>query len=293
MTKQEILESNDYKELMMPVDTNISINKVILSDENKEKVKQFLAETAARDLFRKYGLEPMNRILMYGDSGTGKTFLSKALSKHMGYTMFYVDIAKALSEKTVASNISKVFALSNALGNSILFFDECDGIAWARDRVSPDGDTARIATNSLFQHLDQMNTTNIVIGATNMLHRLDPAFERRFNLKMEFRKPKGELNPTIRKFLFKDFKYIQDMDEQDRLSMDRRVSDRLSYYEIQGAVERAMKDSLLRNTLVVKETEIYNILASIAQIKNRFGTDVTNEESFNSPKNTFTQNGVY
>lgn len=289
MTRQEILESKDYKELMMPVDTNISINKVILSDENKEKIKQFLAETAARDTFRKYHLEPMNRILMYGDSGTGKTFLSKALANYMRYTMFYVDIAKALSEKTVAANISKVFQLSNALGNSILFFDECDGIAWARDRVSPDGDTARVATNSLFQHLDQMNPTNVFIGATNMLHRLDPAFERRFNLKMEFRKPKGALDPTIRKFMFKEFTYVQDMNEQDRLSMDRRVSDKLSYFEIQGAVERAMKDSLLRNTLVVKETDLYNILASIAQIKNRFGTDVSDEKSFNSPINTFTK----
>lgn len=289
MTRQEVLESKDYKELMMPVDTNISINKVILSDENKEKIKQFLAETAARDTFRKYHLEPMNRILMYGDSGTGKTFLSKALANYMRYTMFYVDIAKALSEKTVAANISKVFQLSNALGNSILFFDECDGIAWARDRVSPDGDTARVATNSLFQHLDQMNPTNVFIGATNMLHRLDPAFERRFNLKMEFRKPKGALDPTIRKFMFKEFTYVQDMNEQDRLSMDRRVSDKLSYFEIQGAVERAMKDSLLRNTLVVKETDLYNILASIAQIKNRFGTDVSDDKSFNSPINTFTK----
>lgn len=289
MTRQEILESKDYKELMMPVDTNISINKVILSDENKEKIKQFLAETAARDTFRKYHLEPMNRILMYGDSGTGKTFLSKALANYMRYTMFYVDIAKALSEKTVAANISKVFQLSNALGNSILFFDECDGIAWARDRVSPDGDTARVATNSLFQHLDQMNPTNVFIGATNMLHRLDPAFERRFNLKMEFRKPKGALDPTIRKFMFKEFTYVQDMNEQDRLSMDRRVSDKLSYFEIQGAVERAMKDSLLRNTLVVKETDLYNIFASIAQIKNRFGTAISDEKSFSSPINTFTK----
>lgn len=290
MTKQEILNSKEYKELIMPVNTNISLNSVILSTENKEKIKSFLAETKARDLFRQHGLEPMNRILMYGDSGTGKTYLSKALTNYLGYTMFYVDIAKALAEKTVAQNIAKVFTLSNDVGNSVLFFDECDGIAWARDRISADGDTARIATNSLFQYLDQMNPTNIVIGATNMLHRLDPAFERRFNLKMEFRKPVGALEPTIRKFLFKEFKFVKDMDDEDRKSMDRRVSSKLSYFEIQGAVERAMKDTLLRHdvNLEVRETAVYNILASIAQIKNRFGTDISDETSFDRPKNTFT-----
>ena len=58
--------------------------------------------------------------------------------------------------------------------------------AWQRDTGGADTGTIRRATNSIFQYLDQMNKTNIFVSATNMLHRLDPAFERRFNLKMEF-----------------------------------------------------------------------------------------------------------
>ena len=68
-----------YNRLIMPVDTNITLDSVILSDENKQKIKDFLRELAYRDKLYEYGLEPMNRILMYGASGSGKTYLSKAL----------------------------------------------------------------------------------------------------------------------------------------------------------------------------------------------------------------------
>jgi len=66
-----------YEEFIMPVDTNIKLESVILSDENKEKISAFIKETQYRDKLLAYGLQPMNRILMYGASGTGKTFLSK------------------------------------------------------------------------------------------------------------------------------------------------------------------------------------------------------------------------
>lgn len=121
MNRDEIL--NKYKHLFMEVDNNIDINSVLLSDENKLKIKEFLREYGSKDRLASYGLKPMNRILMYGDSGTGKTFLTKALSNYMKYTMLYVDIAKSLSEDTVAQNISDIFVCANALKNCIIFFD--------------------------------------------------------------------------------------------------------------------------------------------------------------------------
>ena len=94
-----------WDELIMPVDTNISFDSVILSDENKEKYKAFIKEQQYRDVLYEYGLEPMNRLLLYGASGTGKTFSLKALSNLLDYTMVYVDIAKALTDGNVAKNI--------------------------------------------------------------------------------------------------------------------------------------------------------------------------------------------
>ena len=279
---------NEYKEIydefIMPVDTNISLESVILSDENKDKISAFLKETEYRDQLIEYGLEPMNRILMYGASGCGKTYLSKALSNHLGYTMLYIDIAKSLTDDTVSKNISKIFQLANYLGHCVLMLDECDAIAWQRDTNNSDTGTIRRATNSIFQHLDQMVSTNVFISATNMLHRLDPAFERRFNLKMEFRRPELDIKDAIKRFIFSKFIIVDDVDSTTETIIARRAGQyaKLSYYEIQGLVERAMKRAVLNNTNKVYTSDIYKDLAIAMRVKINFKTDEDPEEIFHS-----------
>lgn len=272
--------------LLMEVDTNISLDSVILSDINKQKVNDFLRETQYRDKLIKYRLQPMNRLLFYGDSGCGKTFLSKALANHLHYTMLYIDIANAISNGSVAENISEVFKYANAKGNCIIFLDECDSIAWNRDTdKNSDGGTIRRATNSLFQQMDQMNPHNIIIAATNMLYRLDAAFERRFNQKLEFRRPNQSLDSIIDKFLFKDlgFRIEKDLSEVTKSVVEKKMC--TSYYEIQGVVERAMKDAIMSDTLIISETYIYKKLVEVMDIKVTFKTDKPDEkEAFILPR---------
>ena len=277
-----------WDNLLMPVDTNIALDDVILSPENQQKIQGFIKETTYRDKLLEYGLEPANRILMYGASGTGKTYLSKALSNHLGYTMLYVDIAKALTDDSVARNISDVFTLANYIKHCIIFFDECDAIAWNRDSNNSDTGTIRRATNSIFQYLDQMDHTNIFISCTNMLQRLDAAFERRFNLKMEFRRPSLDLDECIKHFLYKKFTLDDDVNEDKRGIVKRRAKEnvKLSYYEIQELVKKAMKRSILNDTNVVKTSDIYNDFALAMNIKIAFGTEDDKESIFHN-RNTY------
>lgn len=273
-----------WDEFIMPVDTNISMESVILSPENEEKFKTFIKEQEYREKLLEYGLEPMNRILMYGASGCGKTYSSKALSNYLGYTMLYIDIAKALTDDTVSKNIAAIFKLANHLGNCEIMLDECDAIAWQRDTGNSDTGTIRRATNSIFQYLDQMNPSNIFISATNMLHRLDPAFERRFNMKMEFRRPELDIKEAIQKFIFPKFSIVDDVDATTESIIARRAGQyaKLSYYEIQGLVERAMKRAVLHDTNKVYTSDIYRDLAIAMRVKIQFKTDDDPEEIFHN-----------
>lgn len=275
-----------YDELLMPVDTNIKISSVILSDENQRKLAEFLKENEFRDKLVSYGLTPMNRLLFYGASGTGKTFLTKALSNHMGYTMLYVDIAKALSDNTIAHSVSDIFKLGNYLGKCIIFFDECDSIAWNRDAGMADSGMIRRATNSLFQSLDQMDTSNIFIAATNLLHKLDSAFERRFNMRFEFRRPELNIKDAIKKFILPKFVIIDDVDSTTEDIVGRRAKQyaKLSYYELQGLVERAMKTAVISGTNKVYTSKIFDDLAIAMSVKLRFKTALDSEEIFKSPE---------
>jgi len=270
----------DKNQLFMDVETGISLSSVILSEENREKIAEFTREYKYGKRFKAYGLDPMNRLLFFGASGTGKTYLAKALANDLGFTMLYVDIAKSLSDGNVAKNISEIFETANRLKKCILFFDEADSIAWNRDSITSESGVVRRATNSIFQSLDQMDVSNVFIAATNMLHRLDPAFERRFNLKLEFRRPEETFKASIKKFKHKDFVLLDDVDKTVQDIVERRKT--LSYYEIKGVVERAMKRAIMNETNIIKTSDIYKDLAIAMRIKVKFGTDSDDEVTFKS-----------
>lgn len=262
-----------YKEIydasVMPVDTNISFDSVILSDENKAKYDKFIKEYIARDRLREYGLSNMNRLLLYGASGTGKTYSLKALSNLLGLNMLYVDIAKALTDGNVSRNISNIFELGNYVGNCLIFFDECDAIAWNRDSGGTDRGDIRRATNSIFQCLDQMRYDNVFASATNLLHRLDVAFERRFNLKLYFSRPTLDLDECIKRFTFDKFIINDDVDETVRDIVKRRARQysKLSYYGIEEVIKREMKSAVLNDTNIVNTSNIYSSLATEMNFK--------------------------
>lgn len=272
---------------IMQVNTNISFDSVILSDENKQKYKELIKEQQYREKLVSYGLRPSNRLLLYGASGTGKTFSLKALSKLLNVTMIYIDIAKSLSDNTVSQNISDIFKLGNYIADhydgGILFLDECDAVAWNRDAsVNADSGTLRRATNSLFQHLDQMDYRLIFASATNLLQRLDPAFERRFDIKMRFTRPNSDIDSDIKHFLYSKFVLNDDVDKTKKDIIKRRAKNnvKLSYYEIENIVNNAMKRAVLRDSNIVNTSEIYDELAMHMNFKVRVGTENDPPEIF-------------
>lgn len=282
-----------WDELIMNVNTDISFDRVILSDENRKKYEQFIKEYEYRYKLVEYGLEASNRLLLFGASGTGKTFSLKALSNLLDITMIYVDIAKSLSEGNIARNISNLFKLGNYIaetyGGALLFLDECDAVAWNRDaNISAESGNIRRATNSIFQGMDNMNINMIVASATNLRHRLDNAFERRFGIKMMFTRPTMDLDEAIRHFLLPKFLLNDDVDDSVREIIKRRAKQnvKLSYYEIEELVKTAMKRAILNDTNIVDTSLIYEDLAANMNFKVKLGTNLDDEKIF-SNNNTY------
>lgn len=263
------------RQSLMDVDTNINMSDVILSNENTEKFQQFIREQKNKEKLIEAGLMPMNRILMFGATGTGKTYSTKALSNLLGYTMLYVDIAKALESNDVAKNVAVIFTVANHLKECLIMLDECDAVAWNRDLTTggEEQTKARRATNSIFQQLDQMDSSNVFIAATNLAHKLDPAFKRRFDMQMFFQKPNMDIDDALLHFLHKDkFKYIDDVETNIRDIAKRRANSKistLSYDELQIIVEIAMKEAVLDGTYEVRSSRLYN------ELSNRLGLNHT------------------
>lgn len=261
-----------YMQFCLPDDlSKLTINSVILSEENKKLIDGFLVETEYKSKFVKYGLAPVNRILNYGASGTGKTFLTKCLAAHFGYDLLSIDINNAIDSGNAAQAIEKVFQLADFLGKCIIFLDECDVIARNRtDKSVPTKPGTREAINGIFQLLDRMNPDCIFVAATNLYEDLDTAFVRRFNLKLRFDRPKlSNLEETFKKFMHPAFTLENDMDEKIKsivLDYARNYTG-LSYDEIETWVERAEKLAIMQDTEVIKETDIYSFFMDSLRIK--------------------------
>lgn len=265
-----------YNRYCLPDDlSGLTINSVILSDENKKKVDDFLVETKFKSKFIHYGLKPVNRMINYGASGTGKTFLTKCLAAHFNYELLAIDIANALSTGNAATALEDIFDLGNHIGHAIIFLDECDAIARDRsDKSIPEDPNVRRANNTIFQLLDRMNPECIFISATNLYTELDPAFVRRFNVKLKFEiPPLDDLEETIRKFMLPAFSLEKDLqqDIKDIILYHAKEYTALSYYEIQTWVERAEKTAIINDSEVIKESDIYSYFMDSLSV--RVGTD--------------------
>lgn len=263
---------NTYMRYCLPDDlSGLTMDSVILSEENKHKVDEFLIETEYKHKFMRYGLKPVNRIISYGASGTGKTFLTKCLAAHFGYELLAIDIANALSTGNAPVALEDIFKLGNKIGKAIIFLDECDAIARDRsDKSVPEDPNVRRANNALFQLLDRMNPDCIFISATNLYNELDPAFVRRFNVKLQFDLPPlDNLDETIRRFMLKEFTLNCDMDSgiKDTILWHARNYSQLSYDEIETWVERAEKKAIMRDEEVINETEIFDYFMESLHVK--------------------------
>ena len=253
----------EYKSLFLEVESDIDIESVILSDDNIDKINSFLGEFKYRSRINALGLKAMNKLMFYGASGCGKTYLAKALSNKVGYTMLCVDIGEALKAGTVMDNLKQVFEISRD-GGYLIFLDECDNIAWTRDDAKGNEESVRVV-ESLFQMIDTMNPNNILVCATNLLHKIDTAFKRRFNKELRFELPKTDINSVITRFVHNGFEILDDIDEGSEKQIKKHCN--LSYAELKDITESGMKRAVMQGTNVLKLSDIYRDIASTFRTK--------------------------
>jgi len=143
---------------------------------------------------RKRGLD--TRIIFYGPPGTGKTMTALSLSKSLKKSVLNFDCSKILSQYVGESekNVRKIFDtyydLSNKTKSSpVLLLNEADQFLSSRTSQSLHSvDKMHNQMQNIF--LEQIENFNgVLIATTNLLENIDSAFSRRFDYKIEFKKP--------------------------------------------------------------------------------------------------------
>jgi len=135
------------------------------------------------ELFKKVGIKPPKGILLYGEPGTGKTLLAKAVAQSTDSTFIEI-VAAELVQKFIgegAKLVKEIFEMARKKAPAIVFIDELDALAAKRMEIGTSGE--REVNRTFMQLLAELDgfdpLDNVkVIGATNRKDILDPAVIR-------------------------------------------------------------------------------------------------------------------
>merc|ERR1711959_723098 len=148
------------------------------------------------ELYEDIGIKPPKGVILYGEPGTGKTLLAKAVAAETSATFLRV-VGSELIQKYLGEGpklVREMFRVAAEHAPSIVFIDEIDAIATKRYDTTSGGEKEIQRTMlELLNQLDGFDDSGDVkvIMATNRIETLDPALIRpgRIDRKIEFPLP--------------------------------------------------------------------------------------------------------
>src|SRR4051812_38001580 len=169
--------------------------------EELQEIKEFLQEPAK---FQAVGAKIPKGVLLYGQPGTGKTLLARAVAGEAGVP-FYSISGSDFVEMFVgvgASRVRDLFEQAKENAPAIVFIDEIDAVGRHRGAGLGGGHDEREQTlNQLLVEMDgfDVNRGVILIAATNRPDILDPALLRpgRFDRQIVVDRPDLEGRKAI------------------------------------------------------------------------------------------------
>lgn len=188
-------------------------------DEAKEELVEIVEFLKNPTKFSKAGARVPKGVLLYGQPGSGKTLLARAVAGEANVPFFSASGSEFM-EMLVgmgAAKVRELFTKAKAAAPSIIFIDEIDAIGKRRGAGFTGGHQEQEQTlNQILTEMDgfEQGTRVIVIAATNRPDTLDPALLRsgRFDRKVMVSRPTLEERVLIIKYHLKNKKIDKSVD---------------------------------------------------------------------------------
>jgi transitional endoplasmic reticulum ATPase len=134
----------------------------------------------APHVYRHLGINPPRGIILYGPPGSGKSHLARAVANEVDARFYYIngpDVIGTYTGETEA-NLRRMFNEAGHHAPSIIFIDELDAMAPKRGETGAHSDTRTVTQLlALMDGLKRVDSV-IVVGTTNRIDAVDPAFRR-------------------------------------------------------------------------------------------------------------------
>lgn len=209
-SKSDYVEKND-KKIGHP-----NFSDVVGMDKIKERLKDVIHQFKNEEMYEKWNIEPIRSILLYGPSGTGKSFIAEALANEID-AVFIKCSASDIFHKYIGESEAAVRRLFDDARHrnckTVIFIDEVDAVA--NRRTDDDLGCKNSILNELLVQMSSPDNKNIfMIFATNMVDMLDPAFLRsgRVDFKIEVALPDYNMRKGILELYSKNRPLDDDVD---------------------------------------------------------------------------------
>jgi SpoVK/Ycf46/Vps4 family AAA+-type ATPase len=274
-----LIEEQDIFEL---IDPETSLSDVVLAKETENTLQNLmrqldkevvgrLVEWGIKD--KKSGIDA--RIIFYGAAGTGKTMTAYSLAKSLKRQVLAFDCSKILSMYVGESekNVRKIFdtfydLCEKTKSDPILLLNEADQFLGARSSGANSGaDQMHNQMQNIF--LEQIEKfKGVLIATTNLLENIDKAFSRRFNYKIEFKKPNKEQRLSLWNKMLPVNAPYEDGFDVDELS---------SYSLTGGQINLIIKNTAYR--VAVREKPVFSLDDFVQEIKKEKDASFDSEKS--------------
>lgn len=268
------------QEIFEYLEPTTSLDDVVLHNKTRQTLETIIKQMD-KDVFAKlkaWGIKEKRKgidakIIFYGHAGTGKTMTAVSLAKTLKKPILSFDCSKILSMYVGESekNVRRIFDDFKTLSQKakvepILLLNEAD--QFLSSRVEGTGSSADKMHNQMQNiFLEQIEKfEGILIATTNLLGNIDRAFSRRFDYKIEFKKPTKTQRLQLWQMMLPE-----NADFEDDFDISA-----LANYELTGAqINLVIKNTAYR--VAVRDESLFMMDDFIEEIQKETGASFDND----------------